>query len=400
MNLERHFMVCAAASATLGACASAPRQEAPLVHVPTLERLCFDRDGQGELGRKAGFGMTHTCYLMPPAEEGTTSQAVTRPEETVWSRVTETVHGQTRQYAAHGRNKQENAGNVRLQMGADGRITEGSIVGHLALSWRWDAEHSGLAQLDLVWPDRQVTVTGRRGQAQRVQVGVGGSRFWESTVTASPEGQAKATEAWIADGRLDVPFPDGTGEMGVYPICPLGDREVWDDWNGRFPRVMRCLRGDAEWLRLERDGRGRIVTIAEKRMRGVDGAVVVEGERSFERTIRITWHEHGMVPERIWVEVDARKDGLEASFSPRGVPEMTRQYRRGQIDGLAVIWNKARARGVRMYAEGSARELELVTRWTEGQKSDGPPELKFGLEPNEADETVLTAGETGLLWPQ
>jgi len=384
-------------AATIG-CASVQRDDAPLAYIPTLERLCFDRDGDGERGFAAGRGLTHTCFLMPPAEEGEARNAFTRPEETVWSRVTESTLDGKFQHVAHGRLKEDVAGNVRWLLGRDGRIAEASLVGHFGISWRWDEDQAALAQLDLVWPDRQVTVTGRKNQALRVQVGFGGARYWESTVVANPDGQAQAREAWIADGRLDVPFPDGAGPMAVYPMCPLGDREVWNDWNGRFPRVMRCLRADAEWLRLERDGRGRVVAVSEKRVRGVDGAVAEEDAlRSFERTIRITWHQHGMVPERIWVEVDARKDGLEALFSARGVPELTRQYRRGLFDGLAVIWEKARARGVRMYAAGEASDLELVTRWTEGQKSGRTPELKFGLE---TDESVRTAGDTGLVWPE
>jgi hypothetical protein len=184
---------------------------------------------------------------------------------------------------------------------------------------------------------------------------------------------------------MNVPYPEGQGELAVFPICPLGEREVWDDWNGRFPRVMRCLRGDAEWLRIERDDRGRIVTIAERRL----------GEKvSHERALRISWHPLGLVPERMWVELDARKEGLEAHFSQRGVPEVTRLHKRGQLDGLAVIWERARARGARMYSAGVAHELDLVTRWTEGKKVK-QPELKFGL----TDDKPESEADATLVWP-
>lgn len=402
-----------ASALVLAACASVPRDEgAPTVHVPTLERMCFDRDGVGALGLAAGRGLTHVCYLAPAGDDagdaGDAAEAVgggafSRPEETVWSRVTDGgVVAGGRVHVAHGQMKQSAAGQVRWVLDPDGRIAQASLGGQFGLSWRWDDEQVGLAQLDLVWPDRQVTVTGRGGNALRVQVGFGGARFWESTVLARGDGSARAHEAWLGEGRLEVPFPDARGELAVFPVCPLGDREVWDDWNGRFPRVMRCLRGDAEWLRIERDGRGRIAAIAEKRVRGLGGEVGGAGEeegggrRAFERTLRITWHEHGLTPERVWVEVDARKDGLEAHFSPRGVPEVTRLHKRGQLDGLAVMWSRARARAVRMYAEGRAAELELVTRWTEGLGGERPT-LEAGLE---ANEPPRSAGETGALWPE
>lgn len=393
MNLHRLVTIASLGlSASLGACASVPREEAPVarVHVPTLERLCIDREGEAAFSSVAR-GSTRTCYLMPPAQDDGSASELVRPEETVWSRVTSGAGGHRDQHVAHGQLKDSATGVVRWTFGEDGRIVEASLMGQVGLSWRWDPH--GLAQLDLVWPDRQVTINGR-ASATRVQVGLGGAHYWESTVMTRPD-EERALEAWLADGRMDVPYPEGQGELAAFPVCPLGDREVWDDFNGRFPRVMRCLRGDAEWLRIERDDRGRIVTIAERRLGGSG-----EGKVANERALRVSWHAVGLVPERVWVELDARKEGLEAHFSARGVPEVTRIHKRGQLEGLAVIWEKARAKGARMYSAGAAVDLDVVTRWSEGKKVKAPPELKFGLRDEaEAGEAGSGEADASLVWP-
>lgn len=396
MNLHRLVTIASLSlSATLGACASVPREEAPVarVHIPTLERLCIDREGEAAFS-SASRGSTRTCYLMPPAPDDGDSRALelVRPEETVWSRVTSGAGGHRDQHIAHGQFKDRATGTVRWNIGEDGRIVDASLMGQVGVSWRWDPQ--GLAQLDLMWADRQVTINGRPA-ATRVQVGFGGAHYWESTVMTRPD-EERALEAWLADGRMDVPYPEGQGELAAFPICPLGDREVWDDFNGRFPRVMRCLRGDAEWLRIERDDRGRIVTIAERRLSGAEG-----GSGANERALRISWHAVGLVPERVWVELDARKEGLEAHFSSRGVPEVTRIHKRGQLEGLAVIWERARAKGARMYSAGVAVDLDVVTRWSEGKKVKAPPELKFGLRDEEraGEDPVAGEADASLVWP-
>ncbi|HRE88695.1 MAG TPA: hypothetical protein PK095_06090, partial [Myxococcota bacterium] len=102
-------------------------------------------------------------------------------------------------------------------------------------------------------------------------------------------------------------------------------------------------------------------------------------------------------------ELDARKEGLEAHFSSRGVPEVTRIHKRGQLEGLAVIWERARARGARMYSAGVAVDLDVVTRWSEGKKLKAPPELKFGLrdevEADEAEAAPTGEADASLVWP-
>lgn len=379
-------------AATIGGCATAP-SEVPVarVHVPTLERLCIDREGEASFSTTAR-GNTRTCYLMPPAQDDGRGYDLVRPEESVWSRVTSSAGGDSGRHQAFGHFDRRSTGSVRWVLGDDGRIVEAQLQGALGLSWRWDPAEGRLERLELAWPDHQVTVNGRAQTATRVQVGVGGAHYWESTVMTRPDAGGRALEAWLSDGRLDVSSPNGNGNFAAFPICPLGEREVWDDFNGSFPRVMRCLRGDAEWLRIERDDRGRVVTIAERRLGGTKPA--------YERSLRLTWHEHGLVPERVWVEVDARKEGLEVVFSATGEPVLTRHHERGQLEGLAVHWRRARAREVRLYSGGVAQELDLVTRWSEGRRSIKLPELRFGLEDQVPGKEPGEDQSTGFVWPE
>jgi len=357
------------------ACATAPEvQQAALQPKVDLERRCIQSDERAN---------ERACFLVPA--EGGAANGVFELGRGVWSRLISTPAGTSRQgldrATAHGLFAEKPTGVATLHLTRDGAIDHATLSGPMGLAWRWDRSGS-LAQLDLVWRDSQVTITHRGGGATRVAVGAQGSHFWESTVSVDPQAPvARGEEAWVGDGPVAVPMPRATGLGGVFPLCPIGDEERWEGWNGRFAQVQTCVRMGEPWLVLERDWAGRVVSIAEAR---VPRRALGEEAAGFEenrREIHIEWRDDSIVPDKIVVLIDGRPDGLEAHFSPRGIPSLTRHFRQGKPEGLEIEWQYVRAQSVRRFKDGVGEDLEVVTRWTEGRRASVTPELRGGLEP-------------------
>ena len=167
-------------------------------------------------------------------------------------------------------------------------------------------------------------------------------------------------------------MPTALSMSGIHPICPLTDREIWEDFDGRVPRVQRCVRGGADWLRIERDAQGRIVTVSED-------PSAAGGPQSV-RTIHIGWNTSGSAPASLSVERDGMVDGLEARFDAHGVPTLTRHHRLGHIDGLEVQWQDVRARAARLYVDGVAGPARtIVPRSSVDVGRRGQPHLSIEL---------------------
>lgn len=369
------------------ACASmAPPPEAALQPKVDLERMCMQADGR--VNERA-------CFLVPG--DGSITSGVFELGRGVWARLISTPAGASKvaldRTTAHGLFAERPTGVANMLLTREGAIDHATLSGPMGLAWRWDRSGS-LAQLDLVWRDSQVTITHRGGGATRVQVVAQGSHFWESTVSVDPQAEvARGEEAWVADGPVAVPMPKATGLGGIFPLCPIGDEEHWEGWNGRFAQTQTCLRKGEPWLVLERDWAGRITSIAEARVPRQALGEEAAGFEANRREIRIEWRDDSVTPERIVVLIDGRPDGLEARFSPRGLPNLTRHFRQGKPDGLEIAWQYVRAQSVRRFKDGVGEDLEVVTRWTEGRRATMMPELRGGLEPE-----APAAGSSAGLW--
>lgn len=376
-----------AMTALLAACASAPQiQEAALQPKVDLERMCMQADGRDN---------ERACFLVPA--DGSITNGVFELGRGVWARLITTPGGTSKhgldRTTAHGLFAERPTGVANMLLTREGAIDHATLSGPMGLAWRWDRSGS-LAQLDLVWHDSQVTITHRGGGATRVQVVAQGSHFWESTVSVDPQAEvARGEEAWVADGPVAVPMPKATSLGGIFPLCPIGDEEHWEGWNGRFAQTQTCLRKGEAWLVLERDWAGRITSIAEARVPRQALGEEAAGFEANRREIRIEWRDDSITPERIVVLIDGRPDGLEARFSPRGLPNLTRHFRQGRPDGLEIEWQYVRAQSVRRFKDGVGEDLEVVTRWTEGRRATLMPELRGGLEPEPP-----VAGSSAGLW--
>jgi len=332
------------------ACASVPATlpAAPTVVHPSLERVCVSGDA---LARRAPSALAYQIDNpggRPVAPLDERECFFPWVEAAGWSRV-QALPGLSDppRAIAFGIRADQAVGGASFELGADKTITRAMLGGPVGLTWTWDQAGRALARFDFTWADARVTVGGRLGGTTRVHLGRdvpgGAARVWESTVFAT-EGEGPLQEAHAADGPLAFPAPRAHALSGVHPICPLSDREIWEDFDGRAPRVQRCLRGGRDWLRVERDVLGRPTTIIEQ-------PESAGGPRTV-RTIHLEWHARGHVPASLTIVRDDMPDGLEARFDARGVPELTRHHRLGLVEGLEVTWSDGRARSARLWTEG------------------------------------------------
>jgi hypothetical protein len=360
------------------ACASRDSMPTATSAIARLERVCFSDE------RVTGQGANLKCYLVLPGQQqpSTPTDVFSRPGETVWSRIADTDpvrhhEGKPLPLAiVHGRDGDRETGSARLEFGVDGLLSSVNLVGPFSLSWRWAPGGTQLAQVDLAWPDRQISVTTRSTEATRVRLSLEGGRIWEATValdvTATDTTDARrATEAYISDGTFELPPPRSTPPVAVFPLCPLGNREVWEDWNGLFPRRVSCHKSTQDealpWLTLERDDRGRIVHLVER-----------TGPAT--RALRFAWHDDRQVPSRVSVELDGRRQGLEVRLAVNALPERTRYTRGEALEGLEVDWGRMRAADAFLHADGKKSPLKLGTRWSSDTRKSTTPELRFGLD--------------------
>ncbi|MCC6624387.1 MAG: hypothetical protein IT385_24260 [Deltaproteobacteria bacterium] len=342
----------------VAACASAPesppRPPGPLQ--ASLERVCVPGGalasrGPAEIayriatpgGRFLGPLDERECFF-PGADEAGWARVQALPGE----------HDVPRAIA-YGLLADAGVGGASFELGPAHTITRATLGGPVGLTWTWDEAGRALARFDFAWADARATVGGRLGGTTRVHLGrdVPGDakRVWESTVFSS-DGPGPLQEAHAADGPLAFPTPHAHALSGIHPICPLSDREIWEDFDGRVPRVQRCLRGGRDWLRVERDVLGRPTSIVEI-------PESAGGPRTV-RTIHLAWHGQSHVPASLSVARDDVPDGLEARFDARGVPELTRHHRLGLVEGLEITWADGRARSARLWAEGEPGPMRRI----------------------------------------
>ncbi|MFO0746045.1 MAG: hypothetical protein U1F43_10275 [Myxococcota bacterium] len=387
----------------LGACASVP--VAPVAAAPAyphLERVCVSAEGlTGRVTALSAFAVdtpggrpvvttaARECFF-PWVETAGWARVETAapdrkrhdepaPGEPGASTATKNyVFGMAEDGLAH-----PTAGEASAPLGAasfdideTGSISHATLGGPLTVSWRWDDAGRTLARLDLGWRDTELSVGGKLGGTTRVHVaraaGGGALRVWESTVFGDADSDNRLHEAWVADGPIVTAAPTPLAMSGIHPICPLSAREQWEDFDGVAPRVQKCLRAGVEWLRIERDPKGRITTIAERRAQS-------------DRTIRFEWHD-GAVPSRVWVESGGLADGLDVRFDDHALPTVTRHYRLGRQEGLEVEWQRGRAKAARIWVDGTrGPERGIIDRTTSIGMRDQPqltidiPVLPSGL---------------------
>ncbi len=381
---SRLFAYAAFGMLTLVGCASSDwRTDKPRVAIDVLERVCFTDRVTASMSR----GAILECYLVTPGEDAATvaADAFSRPGETVWSRISDTDpvrHHELRPAPVaivQGFDGEDSTGSARFEFDADRRLVAGSLSGGSGISWRWAADGLSLSQLDLAWEGRQLSIASRPPVAFGVRLSLQGGRTWESTVSVDSVAPEVAHEAYISDGVFELPAPRGKAPPGLFPMCPLVDKERWEDWNGTFPKRLSCLREGRPWLIIERDDSGHIVRIEDR----------VGSE--LRRVLSFTWHDGRDVPARITVGLESDSGGqvsghaVEMKFASNGLPTVTRHRLRGEVSGLSVSWERMRADEAFFFDDGRARELELETRWSSEKRKSQMPELRFGLVPQPSE---------------
>jgi hypothetical protein len=377
----------------LAACASSDwKSHKPRVSIEALERVCFTDRVTASMTK----GATLECYLVLPGQDAAavSADAFSRPGETVWSRISDTDpvrHHELRPTPVaivQGFDGEDSTGSARFEFDAERRLVAGSLRGGTGISWRWAADGMSLSQIDLAWEGRQLSIASRPPVAFGVRLSLQGGRTWESTVSVEAGTPTVAQEAYVSDGVFELPAPPRRAPPGLFPMCPLVDKERWEEWNGTFPRRHICLREERPWLILERDDSGRIVRIEDRL------------SPELRRVLSFTWHDGRDVPFRITAglesdgETSVRADSVEMKFTGNGMPTVTRHRTRGEVSGLSVSWERMRADEAFYFDEGRARELELETRWSSEKRKSQMPELRFGLtpEPSEGPARAPTQG--------